>query len=197
MSRDAFEEIIYEKNCDQVRITIEDYVYTDRVLERLREMGYMALSPFREGSTKVDAALAAERQQTLMVCALALLAVLALQVIVLRALFSAQTESYRLMSAIGLTCPVAKRSVLWQVLLFTLLGQLLGLGALLACRAAGVERVVSMLRYLPPAYLLAFGAVHLAAALVAALWVSRAMAKQVFPMTARRSDLSLDEEVMA
>ena len=194
VSQGTFEQIIYQEDSDQVSVTIEDYAYTDRVLDQLREMGYIALSPFREGSTKVNTQLAEEREQTLTVCAVALIVILLLQLLVLRALFGTQTESYRLMSNIGLVCPVAKRSILWQTLLFTVLGQLVGLGALFLCNALQVERIVRILRYLPPAYLLAFSAVHLTAALVAALWVSRAIARQVFPLSGKNTDLSFDGE---
>lgn len=194
LSQATFDKIIYEKDCDQVSVTIEDYAYTDRVLEQLRDMGYIALSPFREGSTKVDEQLAEERMQTLTICAAALVLVLLLQVIVLRALFSAQTEGYRLLSNIGLVCPTAKRSICWQILLFTILGQLAAFGALLLCNALQAERIVGILRYLSPTYFLAFSIVHLAAALIAALWISRSMEKQVFPLSGRQRDLSLEVE---
>ena len=197
VSRNSFNTLISSDACGQVCITIEDYAYTDRVLEQLRGMGYIALSPFREGSTKVNAQLAEERVQTLTLCAAALLLVVLLQVIVLRALFATQTESFKLLSNIGLTCPVAKRSVYWQILLFTLLGQLAGLGGLLLCNRLGVERIVFLMRYLPPANLLIFSAIHLAAALIAALWISHSLTKQVFPLSGRESDLSLEEEVAA
>jgi len=194
ISRAVFDRATSAESCDQVSITIEDYAYTDRVLEQLRDMGYIALSPFREGSTKVNPQLAEERVQTLTVCASALLLILLLQVIVLRALFSTQTESYRLLSNIGLVCPVAKRSIYWQILLFTLLGQLVGLVGLLLCSRLGVERIVFILRYLPPAKLLIFSAIHLAAALISALWISHSLTGQVFPFSGRESDLSLDAE---
>ena len=197
VSQNTFERILYQNPCDQASITILDYAYTDRVLEQLRDMGYIALSPFREGSTKVNAQLAEERMQTLTVCAIALVLIILLQIIVLRALFGTQTESYRLLSNIGLVCPVAKRSLYWQVLLFTILGQLVGLAALLLCNALQVERIVRMMRYLPPTHLLAFGAVHLAAALIAAFWISHSISKQVFPLAGRQSDLSLDTEEVA
>ena len=193
----TFEKVTWQKNADQVSITIEDYAYTDRVVEQLRQKGYTAISPFREGSTKVDPELAAERKQTLTVCLAVLLAVLLLQVTVLRALFGTQTENYRLLGNIGLTCPTAKRSILWQVLLFTALGQLLGLGILLLCGQLGIERILYVLRYLPWGYMALLSAVHLLGALAAAAWVVSAVTKQVFPLSGKQSDLPLEEEEAA
>ena len=190
----TFEKVIWQKNSDQVSITIADYAYTDRVIQQLKDMGYTAISPFREGSTKVDAKLAAERKQTLTVCLAVLAAVLLLQVTVLRALFGTQTENYRLLSNIGLTCATARRSILWQVLLFTFLGQLLGLGILLLGGELGIQRIAYVLRYLPWKYMGLLSAVHLAGALTAAVWVTRAVTKQVFPLSGKPSDLALEEE---
>ena len=55
-------------------------------------------------------------------CIIALLAVIALQILLLRSMFSMETESYRLLSHIGLNGVTAKRSVLWQILTFALGG---------------------------------------------------------------------------
>lgn len=190
----TFQKVTWPHNSDQVSITIEDYAYTDRVIEGLKQAGYYAVSPFREGSTEIDPELAEERKQTLTVCLAALVAVLALQVIVLRALFGTQTESYQLMSNIGLLRHTARLSILWQVLLFTALGQALGFALLQLCNAWGVERIVYVMRYLPPAYMVLLGAVHLAAALLAGTWVILSVTRQVYPYAGKRFDLRLEEE---
>ena len=190
----SFETLMWQQNSDQVSLTIEDYAYTDQVLESLHAMGYLAISPFKECSTEKDPELAAERMQTLTVCCAALLAVVLLQVIVLRAMFGTQTESYRLFGNIGLTCRTAKLSILWQILLFTVCGQLMGLAGILICGKLGVERIVSLIRYLPPAYGLVLSGVHLLAGLAAGLWVMHSVGRQVYPLAGKESDLILDGE---
>ena len=157
-------------------------------------MGYLAMSPYQLGSALRNEAKAQERMQTLTVCILALLAVVGLQIIVLRALYSAQTDSYRTLSSMGLTCGSAKGSVWWQILLLTVLAQALGFGAILLCQNQGVERIVDMMRYLPPAQFAVLSAVHLAAAVVSAAWIARSVGKQVYPMSRRESDMHFEEE---
>ena len=181
----------------QVSLTISNYAYTTRVLQAVQNEGYAALSPYRMGSTTKLEAKDVERTQTLLICAAVLIVVLLLQILVLRALFASETENYRLLSNIGLTCTTAKRSVLWQVLLFCALGQVIGFGGLWYCNHIGVERIVSILRYLPPVLLALLSAVHLAAALLSALWVSNALQKKVYPMFKRQDDLKLDDEEAA
>ncbi len=178
----------------QASLTISNYAYTDRVLESVQKAGYLAVSPYRLGSTTPIQERVEERIQTLLISAAVLLVVLALQIIVLRALFGSETENYRLLANIGLTCDTARYSVLWQILLFTVLGQGAGFAALWYCHRAGVEQIVHIIRHLPPELVMVLSAVHLAAALLAALWVSRAVRKRVYPMFLRKDDLKLDEE---
>lgn len=181
----------------QVSLTITDYAYTDRVLESVQALGYMAVSPYQQGSTTQNAAKAEERMQTLTVCILALLAVVVLQIIVLRALYSAQTESYHTLSSMGLTCDMAKWSVFWQILLLTVLGQIMGFGSILLCENRGVTRIVELMRYLPAVQFAVLSVVHLAASVVSALWIAHSLGQQVYPMARREMDMDFEEEESA
>ncbi|MBO7185161.1 MAG: ABC transporter ATP-binding protein [Oscillospiraceae bacterium] len=194
VSANTFDEMTYNFASEQVSITIEDYAYTQRVLDALGEKGYSAVSPYQQGSTRIDEEKAADRKQTLTVCLAALVAVAALQIVLLRAMFSVQTESYKLLSHIGLVSKTAKRSVFWQILSFIVLGQLVGGGAIWLCGRAGIERIAHILRYLPAQYIGILSLVHLAVCLGAAIWVITALGKQVYPLAARFTDLHLEEE---
>ena len=180
--------------CDQVSITVQDYSYTERVIAQLEEMGYFALSPYVLGSTQVDSELAAQRSQTLGICLAALAAVALLQLLVLRALFSMEQENYRILSNIGLSWPTARASAVTQVLLFTLGGQILGMGGIALCSKLGVARIVSLTKYLSFWLWALLCGVHLVFALVSAAGVAGNLRKQVFPQSVRRMDLNLDEE---
>ncbi len=195
VNQETFDVLCWNQPSEQVSLTIADYAYTDRVIQALDEMGYVGASPFQLGSTKVDEEKAAQREQTLTVCLLALMAVIALQVVMLRAMFGVQTDSYVLLRNIGLVSKGARRSVLLQFMLFTVLGQLLGGGGIYLCSHLGVRRIVEVTKYLPPAYVAVLSAVHILAALVAAMWVQRILRKQVYPTAGRFADLQLDEEV--
>lgn len=184
-----FDRYTLSQASDQVSITISDYAYTDRVLENLFEEGYLSVSPYREGSTKINPTLSGQRMQTLLICALAFLAVALLQILVLRALFTAQMESYQLLSNMGLSWHTAKGSVFWQVGIFTLLGQLLALSAVLLCGHFGIERIVFLLRYLPAKLMLFLSAVHWLGSFLTAWQISRSVRKQVYPLSRKYADL--------
>lgn len=189
VSLNIFDRYTVKENCDQVSVTISDYAYTDRVLEQLHQKGYMAVSPFREGSTKVNPKLSQQRMQTLLVCMLAFIAIAVLQILVLRALFTAQTESYKLLSNMGLSWHTARGSVFWQVTLFALLGQGITLGAVLLCDHLKVERIVHLLRYLPRHLMVLLSIVHFLVCFFTAWMIARGVRKQVYPLVRKFADL--------
>ena len=197
---EAFEWLVPDGCGDQVSLFMTDFAYAERVVETLNSMGYIAMSPYTNGTTLQDPDLAAERMNTLKVCLLALLAALLLQVVVLRAMFTVETEEFRLLANLGLDRRAARRSVFWQVVGFAVGGQLLGYLALFLCSRFGVERIVSMLHYLPWPYLSLLSAVHFAASLLTAWWIMGAVRRQVYPFAGQKPDLNLDgleEEVGA
>lgn len=195
-----FEELLYLGKGGQVSVTVEDYAYVDRVLEAIHALGFGAISPYQEGAVSQNEELAEQRMQTLRVCLLALVAVIALQILLLRAMFSMETESYRLLSHIGLNGATAQRSVFWQIMLFAIGGQLLGVGLIGACTSGGVEQLIHILRYLPLSYRVVLCLIHLGASAFTAVWSMKALKKQVFPQSGAEPDLDwdvLDEEVEA
>ncbi len=196
----AFERVLEESgvgNGDQVSITITDYAYTERVIEQLKQAGYYALSPFVLGSAQIDEELAAQRLQSLVICMGALCFILLLQLIVLRAMFGMENESYRVLSDMGLTCRTAQRSVFWQVLIFTLAGQIVGLLGIALCSYLGIERITELTKYLYGWWWLAISGIHLLSTMLAAWLIASSLKKTVYPRTVRVRDLIIDDEEAA
>ena len=182
------------ENGNQVSIHISDYAYTQRVINSLEKAGYYALSPYVLGATHIDAELAAQRTQTLAVCAGALVVILLLQMIVLPSLFATQTESYRTLSDMGLTYRTAGRSIFAQVMIIAVAGQLLALAAIGICALAGVSQIADLTKYLYGRWWVLISVIHLASIALAAWLVRRNLKKRVYPRSAVTRDLILDEE---
>ncbi len=194
VSPEDFDKIVPEGGGGVVSLEINDYAYTDRVLDAVHALGYPAISPYRVGSTKQDGELAAERLQTLKVCILAALAVFFLQILVLRAMFGMETNEFKLLANLGLSCRTAKGSIAWQILLFTLCGQLLSAAAVACGVGLGSGRLYGILKYLPPRNILFFLLLHLAAGLLTFLWIQRFIGAQVYPLGLQDADLEMGEE---
>ena len=197
VSPDTFDLLVEADYGPQMSLTIEDYAYTDAVVDAVRALGYGALSPYQMGSNKQDPTLAAERMQTLKVCLMAFLMVVALQIVVLRAMFSMETEEFRILKNLGLRYRNAARSLFWQTLFFALSGEGLAVLVVFLCKTFSVERIVSILHYLPAPCILATWAVHLSTSLLTVLWITSALRRQVYPATGAAADLDMDEEVDA
>ena len=182
---------------DQFSITIENYAYTERVIDALEELGYGAASPYQQCSTKQDPELASLRIQTLVSCLAVMVVVLALQVLVLRAMFVLQTETYKILSNIGLDCKTAKRSVFWQMMGLMIAGEAIAAGCIYLCGKFEIARIVAVLRYITMPGVIAIVAVHIAGCVLATLWVMSSIRKQVYPFAAIDYDLDLGTEVEA
>ncbi len=195
VSYNTFDQLCWNQISEQASVTIEDYAYTQRVLDELTDLGYLAISPYRLCSTVVVEEKVQQRQQTLTVCLLALVAVIVLQIVVLRAMCGVQLSGYRLLRNIGLVRKDAKASVYCQFLLFTFMGQMITGAAMWYCWETKIEMVARLLRYLPPMNLAVLSCVHLAASMTAAFWSVRGLQKQIYPVAERFVDLQIDEEV--
>ncbi len=179
ISPEAFDKLISLES-NQVSLYIKDYAYTDRVMEDLREDGYIAISPFKMGATKVDPKLASERTLTLSVCAATCLIAFVLQWILLRAMFSSLLEYYKLMSNTGLTAKIAYIAVSMTLLIATLLGEAIGAGVIFALNTASVARVVNIFKYLDTTAITVLFLLHFVSVSLSLLGILGKLKKTVF-----------------
>lgn len=193
VSPELFERVTDTTPDNQLSLYIKDYAYADRVMAALDDMGYLSISPFRLGATMTDEALAGERSTTLAVCLGALVLIFALQIILLKAMFSSLNEHFRLLSHIGLRSPHAYRSLSLLLLSFAVIGEAIGAAIVLILNTLDVERIVSIFKYLEGGSILAIFAVHLLSVAIAFVAVVRALKKSVFTATKQASDLDFTE----
>ena len=196
VSEDTYQQLVPTENYGNlITVRMDDYAYTDRVMGAINLMGFASISPYRIGSTTQDPVLAAERLQTLKVCLLSFVAIVALQILVLRAMFGMEIEEFKLLANLGLRCNTAKLSIVLQLLFFTVCGQMIAFIFILLMNQLKVERIVHIVKYLPLPYVLLFIVIHLCTGLLSALWVQRSIGKQIYSFSLEQGDLDMDEEV--
>ena len=193
LSEEVFDQLSFRDACTQVSLFITDYSYTDRAIRAIEELGYEAISPYRVGSVAKNEAKAKERMTTLVLCLTALFTVVVAQVAVFTAMFSAQMQGYTELCNMGLFCRTGKHSVFWQMLLLTVIGQLIGGLAIFLGADRGVQRFADLVKYLEPKMIVVLSLVHLAAALLAAFAVSHMLQNKVFPFLPKGYDIDLSE----
>ena len=195
----TYEKMTGDLKCNQLSVFIDDYAYTDRAIEELVNMGYVALSPYAQGSTKKDAGLEDERISLLRISLAATAITLVLQLILLRVIFSSLAGHYKLLSNMGLRAKTAYGSLAVLFLFLTVISEIIGAAVILILNARGYIRVVNIFKYLDPPRLILIFAVHLVFCAIAYFAVARSIKKQVFTISGFYEDMDgeLMEEVMA
>lgn len=193
VSEACFEQIVYQNPGRQVSLFLKDYSYTDRAIRALYDMGYEAISPYRVSSVRVDPVKANARLTTLVICMLALVVVAASQVSMLAAMFGLEQKNLEQLRNLGLSCRCGQYTLIRQILILTILGQLLGFGGIRIGADLGVERLYAIVKYLTPVHGLLLSAVHTAAMALVAAVACRKLRQQVFPFVQWEEDVDLAE----
>jgi hypothetical protein len=105
---------------------------------------------------------------------------LVLQIILMKAMFNSVGVHYKLMSNIGLTAKTAYASVALMMLIYTLVGEFLGMMAVVALNSSGFSYVVSIFKYLDFDSILLLIASHFALCALSLLSVYKSLKNQVF-----------------
>ena len=193
ISEENFDILTMKGRGNQVSVFVKDYSYVDRVLDKLHDMGYKAISPYKLSAVEFDDDLYTARTQTLIICAIAFLVTVFLQIILVRVLFGMQKTDFTLLSNIGLTCKTARRTIIWLLALFVVVGQILCIATIGICAGAGANVVLNITKYISPATGILLSFVHILAMIPALLWTTRAISKDVFEFSEQEVDIDLEE----
>ena len=196
---EIYKEITDHGPSTQTAVYIKDYAYTDRVIDELQSMGYLTASPYRLGAVTENEELSSERDVTMYVCLAAFALTVILQFILMKAMFNSITTHYKLMSNIGLTSRIAYGSVSLMLLIYTLIGELSGLGVVLILNAIRFNYVVAIFKYVDISTMALLILAHFALCALSLFSVYKSLKKQVFESekTDEDIDLSSVEEVKA
>ncbi len=193
-----FDEMTASLTSNQVSVFIDDYAYSQRVINRFVSKGYAAVSPYAQGSTQKDPVRETERINLLRISLAAAVLTFVLQLILLKVTFSSLKDQYKLLSNMGLRGRTAYASLALLFAALTVLSQLIAAAVILVLNHYGWQRIVNIFKYLNTAQLLLIFAVHLLFSALAYLIVVRSIKKQVFSINGHDEDIDgeLMEEVL-
>ncbi len=179
---------------DQVSVFIDDYAYAGRVIGKMEEMGYVAVSPFQQGSTKKDQTRENERLNLLRICLAAAILTLTLQLVLLKLVFASLNDHFRLLSKMGLRAKTAASALSRLFFMLTVFSELAGALVILLLNHHGYKRVVSIFKYMNASSLFLIFAVHFVFCAAAYLITAHSMKKQVFSVESVEEDI--DSELL-
>lgn len=87
---------------NQATVYIEDYAYTDEVIDAINSMGFLAISTYRVSALEYDEELLANRNVTIVICAFAILVIFILTLFVLSSFLNLNQNDYLLLRFIGM-----------------------------------------------------------------------------------------------
>ncbi len=178
---------------DQISVFIDDYAYTDKVSERLNDLGYSVVSPFKIGSEKTDPTLARERITTLIVSLAASVLVYFLGILIVKAMFNSQATHYSLLSNIGLGAKCATQSIAIQMLYLTASSMILGMLGILLLNRLGIEAIANIFKYLAGSDITLLMLSFAVFTLIALFFVTRSIRHKVFAFDKKREDINFRE----
>ncbi len=179
LTENDFNKLVYP-DTTQISVYMEDYSYTDRVVDQLTSQGYITVSPYRLGSTEVDEELAQERMITLVICAATFIIAFVLQCILLRVMFASTFEHYRLMSNTGLTANIAYGAISLTLLFTTIIGEMLGAGVIYVLNELSVSRITNIFKYLDTPLIVILFSLHFVTVMLSVAGILVAVKKNVF-----------------
>ena len=194
----TFEKMTGDMGTNQISVFIDDYAYTERVIDELVSLGCVALSPYMQGSTARNETLETERLNLLRISLAASVLTLVLQLILLRVTFSSLKDHYRLLSHMGLRGKTAQASLALLFVYLTVIAEIIAAAVIWLLNRQGYERVVNIFKYLEAPKLVLIFAVHLLFCAIAYFAAARTIRKQVFTISGFYEDMDgeLMEEVM-
>lgn len=101
-SREFMEQVYGSMQETQISVYIDDYAYTDRVIDTLNEMGYQAVSVFRISADEYDSVLVQERMTALGISAGSLIVIFFLSVVVIYTIMKLKRKDFMILTSLGL-----------------------------------------------------------------------------------------------
>ena len=192
VSKELF-DTLFQDTTAQISVYTQDYSYTERVVNALKEEGYMPISPYQLGATRINEQLKQERVMTLGICAATFAVATILQFIVLFILFGSLHEYFKLMANTGLTAGTACLSVSAILIGLTVVGELLGGGMIFLLNRLGIQRVVNIFKYLDTPVLIVLFLLHFAMAILSLLGILLRTKHFVFGKNKAKYDIDFRE----
>lgn len=104
-----YDDYFGEVSSTQLSVYIDDYAYTDEVINAINSLGYTAMSSYRASTLEYDNELLNSRNVTIIVCVVAVAVIFVLTLFVLVAFLSLNQGDYLLLRLIGMD----KKTMYW------------------------------------------------------------------------------------
>ncbi|MFT4146010.1 MAG: ABC transporter ATP-binding protein [Mobilitalea sp.] len=146
INSDMFYEI-YPHKSSQASIYMTDYIYTDKVLSKLEDMGYEAISSFRLGSVFYDNDKLRERNLTIIWGMLVLFIISTLEILIVRSIMKIRNKDFMILGSMGMENKIIKKINYFEMYLYTSVAVALVIIFANVLRVFEVDYLVRIIKY--------------------------------------------------
>lgn len=135
-SREFLDKIYGTQAVTQVSVYMDDYAYTDRVIQEINGKGYQAVSPYRVSCGDYDKTLVQERLTAMLLSAGSIIVIFFLGVLVIYAIMRLKKRDFVILKSLGL-----RQAAIERMNLYELVTTALTAAVVLTAAAFGADRL--------------------------------------------------------
>lgn len=146
VSQEMFDTFCPRKSM-QASVYIKNYAKTDKVIRGLEKLGYKAISTYRISSVKYVESKVMERLKIIVISFGILLALVVVEILLLRALMKIKINDYRILKSMGMQFQTINRISLYEMTEYCVEAVLVTIVLMAVLYLSGVEFICSMMIY--------------------------------------------------
>lgn len=187
VSEELYYEILGDRETFQSSVYIEDYAYTDSVIDKLYDSGYEAVSVLRVSSVEYDSGLVSERLVMLIVCVAVILIIFVLDILVIYLLMKLKKGDFLIMKSLGMKQRMANQMNYYELATTTLAADIIVIIAGIVCNELKVPLVSDFMKYMRVQHYVTVIIINAAMAMVTGKLYNRYLGKR-FKLTSLRNN---------
>lgn len=187
VSEELYYQILGDRETFQSSVYIEDYAYTDSVIDKLYDSGYEAISIIRVSSVEYDSGLVSERLVMLGVCILVILIIFVLDILVIYLLMKLKKGDFLIMKSLGMKQKMANQMNYYELATITLAADIIVIAVGIICNELKIPLVSDFMKYMRVRHYIVVIVINMAMAMVTGKFYNRYLGKR-FKLTSARND---------
>ncbi len=147
VSREMYDEIVFDKETHQMAVFINDYAYTEDVLNAVKELGYEAASVYRVGATEYDFDLINRKAVSMGISMGGIIMIFVIGVFVIGLIMNLSIRGFRIFRLLGLNREMLGKINTVDILSSILFSVVVSMIIIMLLNVFGFVYVVNVVKY--------------------------------------------------
>ncbi len=147
VSEELYYKIMGNSNLTQISVFIDDYAYTDDVINNLSSKGYEVISVLKVSSVEYNEELVAKRLVSLLVSFVVLIVVFVLSILVIYLLMRLKKADFIILKSLGMKRKMANQMNFYELLTLTLVSNVAAIIVCYICSYFDLKLISDIMKY--------------------------------------------------